>query len=120
MPLEFDLNEHRAVMAMHHAACEAWDAYSDPARNSLTTIRVKNETQAALSTKVAELLRELQALRGERAVMVDVLRECDKVISVAKMDAESTDEDGALEDLLSSIKRLTLVRQVGERDLLTT
>lgn len=63
MSTSYDLSEYRSVMALHHAACEAWEAYADPARCSMTTTRVKNETQEVMARKVGDLLREVQRLR---------------------------------------------------------
>lgn len=68
MALDYDLNEYSAVMDLHSAACEAWEAYADTRRRSMTTVRAKNETHAALASKVGEMLRELQRLRDSTEV----------------------------------------------------
>ncbi len=61
---------------------------------------------------------EIQRLRGERALLAEVLREADQVLQT--LAPESTDEDEGLRKLLGSIKRLTLPWQADERDLLNT
>lgn len=63
MALDYNLEEYRELMALLDAASEAWTAYADPDRNSLATIRRKNQTRAAFGRRVADLLRELQTYR---------------------------------------------------------
>lgn len=92
MALDYDLNEYRRIMALHDAHCEAWEAYADPARNSLTTIRVKNETQTAMAEAVANLLRDLQRQRGQLGVLQAWIREVLPALDVA--DALEDFEDG--------------------------
>lgn len=64
------------------------------------------------------LTEEVQRLKGERDLLCEVLRECDKVIST--IEPESTDDDAGLRRLLGSIKRITLLHQADERDLFRT
>ena len=100
MPLDYDLNEYRAVIALHNAACESWEAYADPARCSMTTVRVKNETDAALARKVADMLRELQRLRGQRVVLLELLGEAAHVIHNLPDEVETQEEA----DMLTVLK----------------
>lgn len=103
MPLDYDLNEYRAFMDLHNAACEAWEAYADPARCSMATVRAKNETGAALARKVADTMRELQRLRGQRLVMLELLSEAAHVIHNLPDEAETQDEADRLNELKDKI-----------------
>lgn len=103
MSLNYDLNEYRAIMSLHNAACEAWGAYTDPARCSMSTVRAKNEADAALGCKVADTLRELQRLRGQRLVMLDLLSEAAHVIHNLPDEAETQYEADRLSELKDKI-----------------
>lgn len=50
---------------------------------------------------------QIERLQGERRVLVDVLRECDAVLQT--LQGECTDEQAALERLLLTVKRVTLL-----------
>lgn len=65
-----------------------------------------------------EAQTDVAAERARNGVLVGVLRECDQVIST--MEADCTDEGDGLQSLLRSIKRLTMLRQADEIDLLST
>jgi hypothetical protein len=59
---------------------------------------------------------EIETLKGERGVLIAIIRECDQVIST--LEPESADEAEGLRQVLRSIKRITMLHQADERDLL--
>lgn len=71
---------------------------------------------AALRQDVEHKTAELKLLRGERAVLVGLLVECDKVLST--LEGESDEEAGLLAGLRHAILQATMPHRPDEAGLL--